>query len=74
MFSTLVQHFFKNVEKYFWHILTYVKKYAENGYTNRLAWNLQKWHVFDKIHFDIFYIFCIFGQILYHRETPYVKT
>ena len=35
-----IRHFFKNVEKYVWHILTYVKKYAENGYANRLAWNL----------------------------------
>ena len=53
-----------NFEKSFWHILTYVNKYAENGYTNHLAWNLQKWQVFDKIHFVIFYMFynfCIFG-------------
>ena len=40
-----------------WSILKYVNKYAENGYTKRLAWNLQKLHVVDEMHFDMFYTF-----------------
>ena len=52
-------------------MLTYVKKYAEYGYTNRLAQNLQKIQVFGKFQFYIFRIFFIFcnfvGALIYTR-------
>ena len=56
------------IEKSFWPILKYVKKYAEYGYTNHLAWNLHKWYVFDKMYFCIIYIsfFVFLGHVVGH--------
>ena len=36
------------------------KKYAEFESAVHLAWNLQKWWVFDDFHFCIFFIFAFF--------------
>ena len=48
----------KQIEKYFWPVLNYVKKYAEFNGAVHFAWNLQK-DMFLTIF--IFYIFYILG-------------
>ena len=50
------------IEKQFCNMLSYVKKYGENGYTISFEPNLPKWHVFAKIHF---WHFCIFSFLVF---------
>ena len=65
--------FKKYIEKYVWPVLKYVKKYAEFNGAVHFAWNLQKYIVFDDLHFLFLYYFLIgLPNFFFNRLTTLI--